>query len=89
MKGFKSSIQRLRENQLNSRLSNRTRLAEPLLICDLPGQNINFGAHIRDDSQEGLGYLDHNVQGSNMSFDVETIGTLPIEGGAQNPRETL
>ena len=81
----------LRKHQLNSRFSNRRSLAEPLLICDLPGQNINLGDRIRSNNQDGVGLenLDNNNQGSDMSFDVETLRTLPVIDGAQNPSETL
>ena len=79
------------KNQLNSRFSNRRTLAEPLLICDLPGQNINLGNHIRSNNQDGDGLEnpDNNNQGSDMSFDVETLRTMPVIDGALNPSESL
>jgi len=80
-----------KEVNRNKRFSNRRSLAEPLLICDLPGQNINLGDRIRSNNQDGVGLenLDNNNQGSDMSFDVETLRTLPVIDGAQNPSETL
>jgi len=81
-----------KEVNRSQRLSkNRTALAEPLLICDLPGQNMNLATHIRDDSQDrqGLDYMENNVQGSDMSFDLETLRTLPVVDGAQSHSDIL
>ena len=83
--------EKLSKDQLNSRVSNRRTLAEPLLICDLPGQNMNLGNHIRCNNQDGVGLdnLDNNNQGSDMSFDAETLRNLPVVDEATNPREKL
>ena len=49
---------------------NRTTLAEPLLICDLPGQNISLGTQLRDNSDHVLDSLalDGRVDGPDLSL---------------------
>ena len=56
---------------------NRTTLAEPLLICDLPGQSISLGTQLRDNSDHVLDSLDGRVDGPDLSFDIETLQTMP------------
>ena len=59
---------------------NRTTLAEPLLICDLPGQNLSLGSQLRDNSNMGsdhvLDSLDGRVDGPDLSLDMEILQTL-------------
>ena len=52
---------------------------------------MNLATHIRDDSQDrqGLDYMENNVQGSDMSFDLETLRTLPVVDGAQSHSDIL
>ena len=58
-----------------SKKNKKTTLAEPLLICDLPGQNISLGTQLRDNGvddddpdQHGLESLDGRVDGPDLSL---------------------
>ena len=53
-------------------------MAEPLLICDLPGQNFSLGSQLRDDSNSNqvLDSLDGRVDGPDLSLDMEILQTL-------------
>ena len=67
---------------------NRTTLAEPLLICDLPGQNGSLGSQLRDnsnlDSDHVLDSLDDRVDDPGLSLDVKILRTLAkTEGRAR------
>jgi len=68
---------------------NRTALAEPLLICDLPGQNISLGTHLRDNPNQGgdhvLDSLDGRVDGPDLSFGIETLQNVTeTDGGSSS-----
>jgi len=68
---------------------NRTTLAEPLLICDLPGQNISLGTQLRDHpvgggGEHGLDSLDGRVDGPDLSFDIETLHSVPVPDGVDS-----
>lgn len=80
------------ETKKNKRFSqsglskNRTALAEPLLICDLPGQDLSMGTRLRDESSftgdHMLDSLDGRVDGPDLSFDIENLHTMAeIQGG--------
>ena len=58
-----------------SKKNKKTTLAEPLLICDLPGQNISLGTQLRDNGADdetydhhGLESLDGRVDGPDLSL---------------------
>eukprot|EP00090_Calanus_glacialis_P014613 TRINITY_DN23438_c0_g1_i1.p1 TRINITY_DN23438_c0_g1~~TRINITY_DN23438_c0_g1_i1.p1 ORF type:complete len:314 (-),score=69.83 TRINITY_DN23438_c0_g1_i1:830-1771(-) len=77
-----SEVSRSKRFSQSGLSKNRTTLAEPLLICDLPGQNISLGTQLRDNSDHVLDSLDGRVDGPDLSFDIETLQTMPgTEGG--------
>jgi len=84
-----SEVDRSKRQQNSGHPKNRSTLAEPLLICDLPGQNISLGTQLRDNTQseenQGLDSLGGRVDGPDLSFDIDTFPDLRR---ANSPRPT-
>jgi hypothetical protein len=71
----------------------RTALPWPslsFLICDLPGQSISLGTQLCDNSDHVLDSLsmDGRVDGPDLSFDIETLQTMPVTEGGDSAVDT-